>query len=282
MRLAIAHDESPERRAPPHARVWQTCLRTVTFAETVAALPDARAALSGPDAYALLLEVLCGLRSPIVGETQVVGQFKAFLASADADAWISAIGQRLLTDAREIRAAHLIGLGARTYGSAVRSEIGAVSRVAILGTGALAAELLPFLTGPTRTVDIWGRRAACPLVHGPDASYHRVDDGSGADTVVAPAALVVAAPVSAAAVAAVAARYANLAVVVDLRGGVEREPVDVAARTLTLDDIFGRIEQAASNTTTRVAAARADIARRSEAFADSARLRPFGWDDLCA
>ena len=71
------------------------------------------------EAYRLLLEILCGLRSPMVGETQVMGQFKAFLASLDREhAWVNRVGQRLLTDARDVRTRHLQGLGSRSYGSA--------------------------------------------------------------------------------------------------------------------------------------------------------------------
>ena len=50
----------------------------------------------------------------------------------------------LLADARTVRARLLMGLGSRSYGSAVRRHI-RVAPVALVGTGMLAQEILPFL-----------------------------------------------------------------------------------------------------------------------------------------
>src|SRR4029079_18930940 len=104
---------------------WRTCLREVRFAD---AIDDCRRhpgpELMDGEAYRHLLEILCGLQSPMLGETQVMGQFKSFLASLDGEyAWLNRVGQRLLADAREIRTRHLQGLGSRSYGSAVRRHL---------------------------------------------------------------------------------------------------------------------------------------------------------------
>ena len=100
------------------------------------------------EAYALLLEIVCGLRSPLVGETEVQAQFKAFLASLDRrrDAPLLRLGQRVLADAKVIRQRHLQGFGAHSYGPLVARHVPEGRRVILVGTGALAAEVAGSLT----------------------------------------------------------------------------------------------------------------------------------------
>src|SRR5438046_10434818 len=73
---------------------WQTCLRRILFlnsndnraaieaAEGGKAVPPTVEVFRGQEAYRFLLEVICGLNSPIVGETAVMGQFKEFSLQA--------------------------------------------------------------------------------------------------------------------------------------------------------------------------------------------------------
>src|SRR5438132_9187889 len=123
MALAIVNGEPRDRPIPAGAAVWRTCLREVAFAADVDAMPESHRdglQMVEGDAYRMLLEILCGLQSPMLGETQVMGQFKGFLASLGRDqAWLNRLGQRLLADAREVRTSHLQGLGSRSYGSVV-------------------------------------------------------------------------------------------------------------------------------------------------------------------
>ena len=74
---------------------WQTCLRRILFlnasdhAELIRSLEAGEIVrpvvevFRGQQAYEFLLEVICGLNSPIVGETAVMGQFKEFLQHAN-------------------------------------------------------------------------------------------------------------------------------------------------------------------------------------------------------
>src|SRR4029077_1919976 len=142
---AILHREPGVAPLSGREAVWRTCVREVAFvASTTTSSPGQR--LEEGAAYQLLLEILCGLRSPMLGETQVLGQFKAFLGSIDEEhGWIRRVGQRLLTDARDVRTKHLQGLGSRSYGSAVRRDLDDVSHAVVIGTGKLAAAALPFL-----------------------------------------------------------------------------------------------------------------------------------------
>src|SRR5438045_3448988 len=60
--------------------LWQTCLRKIAFggAEALGSIQieTGDQILSGSEAYQFCLEVICGLHSPLVGETEVFGQFK--------------------------------------------------------------------------------------------------------------------------------------------------------------------------------------------------------------
>lgn len=262
--------------------VWSTCLREIVFHE--APVADAGHAshaggqtLADADAYAFLLETICGLHSPMVGETQVLGQFRAFLGSlSPADAsWLGAVGRQLTADARVIRERHLRGLGSRSYGSAVRRHLGGIDVVALIGAGALAGELLPYLS-EGRRVDQWTRA----LLAAPE----------GVPACDGPAAVVVAAPVDAGAVTAAAGRYRCVARVIDLRGADGRDdlrPADArgaigGADIVTLDDLFAEVSAASHAAAGRLEQARQDIRDMAAAFQYRQLLRPLGWDDLCA
>ena len=292
MALEIVHGEPGNALIPPGAATWRTCLREIAFFDQCQ--PAGRSdrgqsavtphCLTDGDAYRLLLEVLCGLQSPMVGETQVMGQFKAFLAALDGEhAWLGRLGQRLLGDAREVRTRYLQGLGSRSYGSAVRRHLTGCRHAVLIGTGKLAQEVLPFLADEGRTVDHWGRReeAATSISGVTFRTLDRIDIDD--ERVSAPAVvLVIAAPVASDVVGRIAARYGSLQSVIDLRAELTHGPLDVGVPVVTLQDLFAQMDAANVFASRHVEAARADIARRSRLFEFRDELRPFGWDDLCA
>lgn len=282
VRLGVVHHSPPLTAAPADSAAWRTCLRDVIFVDADDAAAETTA-ISDADAYRLLLEILCGLDSPMLGETQVMGQFKQFLASLpDGHAWIQRIGQRLLADAARVREQHLRHLGSRSYGSAVRRYVGPGVRVVVIGAGQLAQEIVPFLATDSRSVDQWQR--AIPETPSAIAGVNlrALDDLFTVPVTSAPAVLVVAAPVPRETIARVASRYSALTRLIDLRAEREDEPVIAGLAVTTLDDLFADMNAARTRTAAQVDAARQDIARRSRQFGLRDDLRPFGWDDLCA
>lgn len=277
------------------ALVWRTCVRQLALVDEGHPLPDGVAAWHGEAAYAHLLEVICGLHSPIVGETEVLHQFKVF-----ADAVMAEHGRwrelcaSLLADARAIRAAHLVSLGSRSYGSAVRRYVRDSSRVAIFGTGVLAKEILPYLPARHRSIELWGRGAICPFPaanvayrqlgaippHDPPAASCGPRVGGGA--IAEPTAIVIAAPMTAREIALAASAYLNPTVLIDLRAEGATDFAPPIAPIVTLADVFAGFQQAARVTGRRVAAAKAEIQRRAHRFATRAKCNPSGWHDLCA
>ncbi len=255
---------------------WRTCVREITFVEADAAAVEP-GALHDEAAYAHLLEVICGLDSPMFGETEVMHQFKQFADGLAQGPWRE-LSQMLLADARTVRSRHLIGLGSRSYGSAVRRHLRDCSRVALVGTGILAREVVTFLADGGRQIDQWGRRESFATIH-PSVTYRRLDDRRAFDDAVA---LVIAAPVSSLDIVGLASRYREVSVLIDLRAEGVQDPAPAMAPIVTLADVFDEVKRAERSVDGRVSAAKAEIRRHARAFATRAKLNPSGWHDLCA
>ncbi len=276
MQLALIHQPARANPLPLGVTLWRTCLRDIAFVRG----PRVAAPLvTDADAYALLLEVVCGLRSPLAGETEVQSQFKAFLASLDSDADrdLLQLGQRVLADAKTIRTRHLQGVSVQAYGPLAAEFVADGRHVVLLGTGALASQLLATLARRGHTIDQWGRRPQAGRPGYMDFSSARAAGIRSTRGVT----LIVAAPVAAADVEAVAACYLRLLDVIDLRGTIERDSIRVGCRLTTLDDLF-RTARRYGPSSDRIGAAREEIRRMSRAFERRDAMRPFGWDDLCA
>src|SRR6266478_3294671 len=146
---------------------WQTCLRRILFLNRIenSALIEAAEndelfsgsieIYRGREAYGFLIEVICGLNSPLLGETAVMGQFKEFCSHARFldTPWGWLLRQfttNVLVDAKRVRHDHLQGIGSQSYGSLVRQHVKGMPTVAVLGAGKLAREILPWLIGKTK------------------------------------------------------------------------------------------------------------------------------------
>ena len=261
--------------------VFRTCRREIAIVDRTAPAPAGTERLTGEAAYSHLLHVICGLDSPMLGETEVMHQFRVFVdALGPEDHAVQVVGRRLLADARTVRAQHLSGLGSRSYGSAVRRHVRGCDRVGVIGTGMLCREVLPFVVTDRRLVDVFGRRAA--FESGFASVCYRPLDRIAEASLEGHAALVIAAPVGATLIAGVARLYPSLACVIDLRGEAGAEPPPPVAPVVSLADIFNEMQRAAQTADQRVAAAKAEIARCARAFSTRAVLNPSGWHDLCA
>lgn len=261
--------------------MWRTCLRDIAFVEHGTAISAPAALFQDDAAYAHLLAVICGLESPIIGETEVMSQFKIFVAGLPSEhAAIRDVSDRLLADAKVVRARHLVGLGSRSYGSAVRRRVRGCSRIALVGTGILAGEILPFLRDGGRQLDLWGRRDSLPW----DLSgitYRRLDANDDA-TFTGRAAIVVAAPIASPDIGRLRQRYADVVRLIDLRAEGRHDPPPPFPSVVTLDDIFVELAAAAHISDRCAASAREEIRRCARAFVTRAKLNPSGWHDLCA
>ncbi len=278
---------------------WQTCLRRVLFLnandrELVDAVvsgkltPPTVEVFRSQEAYRFLLEVVCGLNSPIVGETAVMGQFKEFSLHARFPktpwgAFLRQLTANLMTDAKRVRHDHLQGIGSQSYGSLVRQHVKGLPTVAVLGAGKLAREILPWLIGKTR-VRVFCRnpkRAHELLEEYPEIQLEQYSD-SDAGWEHEEAGLVIAAPITANQVE----RWANLQssnflTCLDLRGDATTDSVSIPS-VIKLSELFDALRVERRRLEGHVEAARAEIKELVQRQSQQAQFRPFGWEDLCA
>ena len=280
---------------------WQTCLRRILFLnqadnrdliETVEAgnlIPPTVEIFRGQQAYAFLLEVICGLNSPIVGETAVMGQFKEFLLNAKfpKTSWgnfLRQLATNLMIDAKRVRARNLQGIGSQSYGSLVRQHVKGLPTVAVLGSGKLAREILPWLIGKTK-VRVFYRN----WQHAKDLlqEYPVIELAQYADAETgweeAEAGLVIAAPLKADDVARWSQRQrTSFTKCLDLRGEAATDPITLPAPVIKLHELFEALRAERERLAEHVEAARAEIKQLVQRQSQQAQFRPFGWEDLCA
>lgn len=283
MRLALIHQLPGSAPAPAEATTWRTCLREIHFLPESEA--DSEGALADADAYALLLEVVCGLRSPIIGETEVQAQFKQFLATeAQSDPALARLGQRILGDAKHIRHKYLQGFGAHSYGRLAAGYLEG-ERLAVIGAGALAAQVIA-VTPAEMSVDVWGRSSERVLPTRPEGlTFSLIADARPESRRVEPTSLVIAAPVGPDDLDGVIGVYSNIRAIVDLRSLDQQTPILVAGqrpKVITLPDLLAEASRSEQSGAPRVRAARAEVWSLATQFASAEQLRPLGWDDVCA
>lgn len=96
--------------------------------------------------HRFLVEICSGLHSPLLGETEVFGQFRDFRNAQEWPApWIPLL-DAVEEDVKKIRRNHLLHLGAQSYGSLTRKHLSKIPTV-LVGGGRLAEEILPWLEG---------------------------------------------------------------------------------------------------------------------------------------
>lgn len=141
-----SHDVGP---ATSSGFVLKTCQRTLVLDYLENSRLNSSMQYQGREAYIYLLEVICGLKSKLIGENEIVGQFKMaykeYVMSHDKNNSLITILEKLFKDAKEIRTEYLLGLSQKTYASIARKKIvnhGRASEVLVLGSGQLAEDLI--------------------------------------------------------------------------------------------------------------------------------------------
>ena len=256
----------------PHALYWETCLRQcfICFGD-VSVYHTEFDRYQGPEAYRFLLEVLCGLDSPLVGETEVLGQFKELISHGPK----RPLFQNLLSDVKKIRSQHLVGIGSQSYGSILRRRISKGSRVHLIGTGLFAEEILPWVLKEndvsvlSRTEDrMASLRETFPQL---------IEEFSEAPDV-----LVVASNWSAQDIEShLITLKKKPRRIFDLRETCQSDPIASSANILTLNQLFVELTEQKR----RLDVVLASVKRHIQACVETRALltvqRPFGWEDLC-
>jgi glutamyl-tRNA reductase len=280
---------------PLNGLEWRTCLRRISLLHKIERpalaplLSENSEVYEGKDAYKFLLEVVCGLHSPLTGETAVMGQFREFCAktrfpSSEWGWFLRRFTSDLLVDAKRVRYRHLEGLGSQSYGGMVRQHLKNIPSVAVLGAGQLAQEILPWLVGKV-DVTVFYRNAVraenlskeYPSIR---LTQFTLDASPREDRNTA---LVIAAPLRANEIETwLAAQSTPFVTALDLRGEAETDPFQVSFPVVRLSEMFAALKNERPKVAARLAAARAEIIKAAQRLTEQAQFRPFGWEDLCA
>jgi glutamyl-tRNA reductase len=168
--LLILHSNDKDRDKEGFSGLahWKTCMRTLYIGD-VRIFDVSQARFSpyykvyvGYDAYKLLLEIVSGIRSRLLGETEVLAQFKEIMKNETLPKnslgdYLKKLRDQIIEDSRKIRSGHLRFLGDQSYGGLANRYLKSAPEVFLLGTGNLAVKVLPWLLEKNRTVTVVGR-----------------------------------------------------------------------------------------------------------------------------
>lgn len=234
----------------------------------------------GEAAYQFCLEVICGLRSPLVGETEVMGQFKMFLdcykGESTFDELFRKFAHSLLGDAKRIRNKFLKDLGSQSYGGLARRWVKDSSEVHILGYGHLAQEMIPWLTKGETQVHVYVRSPK--RVKQPSVKLHDFNQRN----LIIKGALILAAPMSNAEIEAwLQSHDARFQTIIDMRETSRTQPLELAVQQYcSLQDAFDLVEKGREKRQIQAKMARAAIREIAQERCSEQMIRPFGWEDL--
>ncbi|HEY8270478.1 MAG TPA: hypothetical protein VIG33_06280 [Pseudobdellovibrionaceae bacterium] len=268
--------------------VWKTCLRQIAFLPEGSDLPweEGDEIYSGAEAFAFLLEIICGLKSPIVGETEIFGQFKNFTSKAlesknAMTLQLRGFFQSLIQMAKSLRTEHLVGLGSQGYGSLVRKLSKNDPAVTLLGSGQLVEEILPWLS-KEKALQVVCRHPEKAQRFKEKYSTLKIDSLDGTPELYA--CLVVAAPLTDEELL----RWLNshqashpVGKILDLRGELERPELFHEYQFIGLKDVFRNIEENKKDLSQRVITLKDLVRQRAQDYFERCLHRPFGWEDLC-
>ena len=273
---------------------WETCLRRVAFlhrGERAWSASGEEEGYAGVEAYQFVLEVICGLHSPLVGETEVMGQFREFSGRAayPGTAWGRFLRQFMadvLKDARRVRSGYLRGMGSQTYGSLARRYLRPLPEIVVLGAGQLAREMMPWLAGGARVTVVNRSRRGAEALREAHPGIEIAGLGEESACASAEAGLVIAAPLQAREILEWAGRQrARFVRTLDLRGDSAADPVALSGEGLNLDEFFRLFDEERRRVRRAAGEALAEIRRLAmerRQSAPSTQCRPHGWEDLCA
>lgn len=298
--ILLVHRKSSRNfsEALQDAAIWKTCLRKLLFCTESDLnsysnfLEKDDQILRGEEALSLLLEILCGLHSPIVGETEVFGQFRNFVDSRkQLQDWIFGDHQKwlnfIMSEVKKTRSEHLVGLGSQSYGSLLRKYAKGLDTITVCGSGHLAQEILPWLS-QKKSLQVLCREPA--KLHNFDEKYKFINLNISTynNSCVQGEAMVIAAPLSDEKILElIRMKDHRPTVVYDLRGEENNLSALLAAEFPNVDlmglrQFFAEMEETKKDTQNKIQAIKYNLFEKAITFMQRTELRPLGWDDLCA
>lgn len=286
-RFYIKHGKANSGKLSSMDMHWKTCLRDIYFgfkaenSEDII-IENGFEYYEGADAYKFLLEVVCGLRSPMVGETEVFGQFKNYVDSVTVNCTDGSAVKKILIDIRnaskKVRSEHLINLGAQSYGSLLRKKINFADHIHIIGAGQFVEDIAPWISKRSKEIYVHSRNinkakakeALSELKHR-ELGAHTIETGT----------LIIAAPLTGEEIEKLIKDSHRLAIY-DLRGNSGFDSFKTKSLVVSLKAFFKQIENNKSKIEKKVSQANLMIQSILENKLKEQKLNPFGWDDICA
>ncbi len=283
--------------------LWSTCLRQIAFVHSrdfgqfENKLLSTDEIFQGEAAFSFILEVVCGLKSPLMGETEVQGQFKQFVAEMPSrypGLWgtYSAFFQGVLSESKRVRTLHLKNLGSQSYGSLIRRRLNSDEAVAIIGAGQLTQQILPWLK-QVNQIHVHARSPE--KARGSLAGFEQVEIRAWPQMISADL-VVLAAPVSNEVLLSFL-QNSNLQGpdcgggrprrVIDLRGEAQLSADHLSLLGLepslyeSLQKLMSEMDHDQVKISEKVSEAKRSIGCCGESFMNRAVCRPGGWEDLC-
>lgn len=225
-----------------------------------------------------IIKVLSGLESPVLGETEVLGQFKSqILEQLDLKPKFKEVVQFIMSMVKLVRSKHLIGLGSKTYGSLVRRLVKNDRHILFVGAGILAESIFPWVKDQKQVMF----SVRCPSKYKNKDKFkgfhfNKTSESLDFDFDLS---LVVCAPISSEKLLNHIAN-ARVKTIVDLREESEKDPIVLeSANVIDLKDAFAEMSQHKKIKDKIVQAVETDLNKNIES--KFVKHRPFGWDDLC-
>lgn len=255
----------------PSIARFSTCMRTLYFSFSDCSELGA-AHYRGSEAHLYLMQVLCGLESPVFGETEVFGQFKIQMEDFPAD--LKSFVQSVLSDVKSVRHQHLKNTGGSSYGSFAREYLQGAKSILLLGAGHLSHEIYPWLAKSSAQITV-ATRTAKPfgVALGNNTSVQLMSEISNLKCD-----LIIAAPISNQDLRSwLDSHHIECDRVLDLRADVS----SFSPKALSLSEVFARLKENQSGQEQLRALVIQEIEGLIQKRLNQASLRPFGWEDLC-
>lgn len=275
------------------SQVWQTCRRRIMFFDEFEFqnfVPEKNDQIFlGLEAEEFLIHVLCGLKSPLVGETEVFGQFKNWWQSwEDCDLKLKMVPrvQQIFSVVKKVREEALYGLGSQSYGSLLRKKINEneflsakKNTIDFIGAGQLTEEILPWVTKFAQC-RLWVRS---PEKHAQNLAFKQSAFMNTSDISSLSDLIVIAAPLSHSEVLHFLSERGSLhdKVIFDFRhDSVGFSHSDLFAKYFHLNEFVTEVEFFKTQIQGQIIKANNIINRWKLDEINRAQVRPFGWDDL--
>jgi glutamyl-tRNA reductase len=281
---------------PLNTKVWRTCRREIAFFSSnqpsVMNLSSFDEMYFDYDAEEFLVQVLCGLKSPLVGETEVFGQFKLWWSQLPQDEFkikLEAKVQKIYSVVKKVREESLYGLGSQSYGSLFRKKINQLKlenklksaelKIDIIGSGQLVLEILPWIQ-KEHLYRLWVRDVNKTIETGRFTnafSILELDKIKPEPLNV----LIVAAPISHSQLDSIIENNFSLNLFDFRSDSMNFKSRTELASHLNLNDFTLVVDGAKKAIKSQIENAQNIILRWKKDELNKVQIRPFGWDDLC-